>query len=635
MKYLIFIILFINCLNVNSQTVTSDTLKKIPFGQNKILNSTYLSKNSEVFRYDSLCIWNDRRNLSEILDHRPGFFINDFGQGGRNNISFNSSSYYSTGIFRDGIQVNDNFYQGFDIQNLSVNEIDRIEEISATSSFFYGINSSGKVINVITKDFFTPQPFSQFRYSQDRDGSLSADIFLSQPVSRKVSVMAGITKHSLDGRYLNSEFNVWRGRARVNLYFSSDFNIRFDLSLSNFDRGLNEGLQYTADKDSLADPLNAKVINSVQKENLENYFSSAQFTGKFFRKKDWVTKVKIYSNNSIRDLYNPADTGSVNIYSGYQHSIAYGGELLQNISINYGKNYLSDLTLGFNIYSNILNGNITKFLNSLTDPYQNSRDLYYSLRAKYDLRYSIFSASALVRNDNLAGKNYLNAGAEATVKAISTKKASVNFSAGIRRSEYFINNASETYVNAVSTDTPISDLTNNLINGGIKFRYTNSEFEFVYSTGKNAGSDVSVRNINAGYNFISQYFDISLNYNNSNSELFPEHYIKSDIAYKNILFRGKLKLRTGFDFKYYNIRNITFQDQTLYSYSLSSSAFPLKDQFITDFYIGARIGRANINLTVANIFNSLVYNTYLFPLYDRGGFLNAISRFTIVWDFIN
>ncbi|MBK8982706.1 MAG: Plug domain-containing protein [Ignavibacteria bacterium] len=139
MKYLFSFILFISFLNVQSQTVftnTSDTLKKIPFDINRIKNPFRLSLNSEVFNYDSVSIWSDRRTLSEIMDQRPGFFINDFGFGGRNTINYNGRSSYQTGIFRDGIQVNDNFYQGFDIENFSVNEIEQIEEISAVSSFF-------------------------------------------------------------------------------------------------------------------------------------------------------------------------------------------------------------------------------------------------------------------------------------------------------------------------------------------------------------------------------------------------------------------------------------------------------------------------------------------------------------------
>ena len=111
MKYLIFILFFfISFVNVHSQSVKIDSVKKIPYDRNRILNPTQLSRQSDIFRYDSLYIWSDKRTLSEIIDQRPGFFINNFGLGGRNNLNYKGNSYYQTGVFRDGIQVNDNYY---------------------------------------------------------------------------------------------------------------------------------------------------------------------------------------------------------------------------------------------------------------------------------------------------------------------------------------------------------------------------------------------------------------------------------------------------------------------------------------------------------------------------------------------
>ena len=59
------------------------------------------------------------------------------------------------------------------------------------------------------------------------------------------------------------------------------------------------------------------------------------------------------------------------------------------------------------------------------------------------------------------------------------------------------------------------------------------------------------------------------------------------------------------------------------------------DNFDVDLYFGARIGKANINFTLANILNSLFYNTSIYPYDERNGFLRTISRFTITWDFLN
>ncbi|MCB0726908.1 MAG: TonB-dependent receptor plug domain-containing protein [Ignavibacteriae bacterium] len=620
MKVLFSLVILFISQYLYSQDKLSDTTHKVPFDTNKIADQTLLSNSSDVFSYDSLYIWNDKRTLSEIMDERQGFFIFDMGLGDRNALNYNNWYANQTGIFRDGIQINDNYYQGFDIQNISVSEIDRIEEVSDVSSFFYGINSMAKSVNVITKDVFQPKPFTQLRFSQDRFGSLFADVFFSQPFSRKGNVQIGITKHSIDGRYANSAFNIWRGRGRVNLYLSPKINAKLNFYLDNFTRGLNEGLVYNADPNVLSDPEIAEVINPESNEDLENYFYDLTMTGRFFKNKNSLTKFKLYSNNSNREFFETNDLGPY-----FSHSILYGGELTQNFNIQHTKDLNSDIFLGGNIYFNLFKG-----LTAANQNYSYQQD-YYSLRAKYDLTYKSFFISALLRNDNIRNTNYLNSGAEARIIAYQNKDLLFELSGGLNHTGYYIENGAKANV----IDLTNYNFPHNLYEVGGKIIYKNFTIE---ATGFKKSYDQWEKEsygVNSTISFISEYTDLVASYNYSNIGLFPVNYIKSDLAYKDILFRGKLKLKTGFNIKYYNIDYITLQNQLLYSSNYTNGAFPQTNQFIADFYVGARIGKANINLTIANIFNSLVYNTYVYPLDDRGGFLNAISRFTIVWDFIN
>jgi len=623
MKILFPLILFLFSQNLFPQSKFSDTTRRVPFDTNKIKEQTRLSNTSDVFSYDSLYIWNDSRNLSEIMDERPGYFVFDFGLGQRNDINYNGRYSRETGIFRDGIQINDNFYQSFDIQNISVNEIDRIEEVSDVSSFFYGINSFSKSINVITKDIFQPKPFSQLRFSQDRFGALFADVIFSQPFSRKGNVQLGITNQSGDGRYENSAYNIWRGRGRINLFFSPKLNAKLNFYLDNYDRDLNDGLVYSSNENNLTDPENATVVSPDVNENLKNYFYDLTLTGRFFKNKNSLTKLMLYSNNSLRHLFNPDSSFSYGNYpSGYTHSILYGVDASQNIVIDHGRNFCSDILLGGNLYLNSFDGNLFNAFN----------DNQYSLRFKYDLTYQDLFISGLLRNDYIYDNNYLNAGVEAMFKIINNKNFGFTINAGANQTKYLL------YTSAYASIYKVKAIENLItkfyeIGGTIRYKDLSLSGELyeinyggLYETHYGANTNIS---------FISQYADVSVSYNYSNELMFPSNYVKSDIAYKNILFRGKLKLKTGFNIKYYNENYITNQYQTWYGWEYTNNPFPQQNQFIADFYVGARIGRANINLTVANIFNSLVYNAYLFPLDDRGGFLNSISRFTIVWDFIN
>lgn len=618
------VILFISQL-LYSQNNLSDTARKVPFDTNKIKDQTLLSNSSEVFSYDSLYIWNDKRTLSEILDERQGFFIFDLGLGERNALNYNNWYADQTGVYRDGIQINDNYYQGFDIQNISVSEIDRIEEVSDVSSFFYGINSMAKSVNVITKDVFQPKPFTQLRFSQDRFGSLFADVFFSQPVSRKGNVQIGITKHSIDGRYENSAFNIWRGRGRVNLYLSPKINAKLNFYLDNYTRSLNEGLVYSSDPNVLSDPEIAEVRNTESNEDLENYFYDLTMTGRFFRNQNSLTKFKLYSNNSNRQFILNNQTEPY-----YSHSIQYGAEMTQNFNIKQDKNLNMDVLIGGNVYINLYRGKRTT---TFMDPFYSYQQNYYSLKGKYDLTYKGFYLTALIRNDNIQDNNYLNFGAEANIKVYRNNDFLFELNGGLNHTSYYIQNAA--IANFSTPYITVNEFSHDLYEIGGKIIYKDFTLE---ATGFKKSYDQWEKEsygVNSAISFISEYTDLVVSYNYSSIELFPVNYIKSDLAFKDILFKGKLKLKTGFDIKYYNIDYITFQDQLLYSSQYTYISFPQTSQFIADFYVGARIGRANINLTIANIFNSLVYNSYVYPLDDRGGFLNAISRFTIVWDFIN
>ena len=163
----------------STRTPSSNDTVKIPFDVNKIPGAYRLSNTSETIGISDW-IWNDKRNLGEILNERPGYMVNFFDDGGRNVINFNRMDEKGIGIFKDGIQINDNLFGGFDIENISVNEIDTIEELSNISSFLWGYNTQTKSINIITKDIFQPELFSQLRFSQGRYGSEDADVYFSQ-----------------------------------------------------------------------------------------------------------------------------------------------------------------------------------------------------------------------------------------------------------------------------------------------------------------------------------------------------------------------------------------------------------------------------------------------------------------------
>ncbi|MBX7042342.1 MAG: TonB-dependent receptor plug domain-containing protein [Ignavibacteria bacterium] len=567
-----------------------------------------LSKDSRFYRYDSSFVWADSRDLSEAVSRITGSYVFRFNNGGRNSIYFNGISDKETGIFRDGVQINDVYFGGFDVQSQSVNDIERIEEISAVSSFIYGPSPSGKSFNIITKDKLHRKPFSQFRYSQDRFNSLYADVFFSLPLAAKVNFLAGVTKHSIDGRYGNTEFDVWNGRSRLSYVPSDKLSIRADFYYNNISRGLNEGLDTSQTTEELADD-DAVVRNPYSNEEIEQFNFGLTAGSKMFGK-NFFTTLQVYSNNTLR-RYSNAIADSSLVTAGFSpsenfHYISNSVRLSQEGSFRLSRNSGIRFYGAVNAYMNRYDKNV-RF---------SKEDLTASLKG--ELYFGPASVTLLAGKSANNSAGGFSKGAEFRVTVYSRKNFSADLFGGLNETRYDVisyepYSTKKSYYEAGFR-----------ISASDQFSITQTFFSENDLGGLSTDLHARVWNIfaDAGYSY-------------SRSPMMPEHLAKFDLSYRGFLFRNKLNLRAGFSGNYLMRKDTEpVFDQKTYEVSYMSGSFQT-DQFSIDAYIGARIGRANINLTLANIFDSFAYGAQLYPLDNRGGFLNSVSRFTIVWDFID
>lgn len=629
-----FCIIFILCsINSFAQSVKKDTVYHTPFDTNKISNSYMLDKKSDTIGIQDF-IWSDRKNLSEIMNDKAGYFINYLGIGGRNPINFNNVDSRQIGIFRDGVQINDNFFGGFDEENISVSEIQKIEGVSNISSFLYGINSTGKAINIITKDAFQPTIFSQLRYSQDRYGALFADFSLNVPFSKKFNFIFGINSHFTDGYYRNSDYNVWRGRFKLNYYASPKLNIKASFYHNVINRRLNEGLVYNTD-DTLRNQNFAEVYSLGQYERYSTFYSDITFTGNFLNDKNSLTKLIFYSNNTLRILRNGengVDTG-VYLRNDY-HYIQYGVDLSQHLRKKFNEVILTDFMLGGNAYLNLNNFSGQLPFTSSNFPIFNQYNIY-SVKSKLDVSLYNFFISGSLKSELIDKELHNNVGLEGKYKLFEKGDFGLLLKGGFK-STY----SGNTYLEYNNINNWFNYLGRRIdyYEFGFESRYKNLYLDaYQYSWNYDITQVNSITPVNGNYSvkYHTKFFDFGINANYTNDTLFPKIYLKSDVVYHNQLFKDKLDLKVGISVKYFSEMPVVSIEQENYSniYNYENGGFLRKNFFNLDFYIGARIGTANINLTLANLLDNLNYTTAIYPYDARGGFLNSISRFTIVWDF--
>lgn len=618
----------------------TDSIRTTNFDSLKIKNTVLFSEQSDTISYNDF-IWNDKRNVSEVLNEKSGFFVNNKGLGQYNRISYDKFNDYQIGFFRDGIQINNNFFGIFDSELLSINEIDKIELISNTSSFIYGMNSFGKAVNIITKDEFQPKPFSQLRYSQDRSGSLFADASFTIPFSKKFNFLIRANNHSGDGFYTNSDFSSWRANGRMSWYPSAKWNYKIDFNYAKISRGLNNGLDFLGrdlSSQSVIDSLRdskAEVLDPTGREETRNYFASLSAFTKSLGDNS-LASAQLYYTHYYRSFGGKALVFEFN--SPHVDEYYYTERLGLNLKFNKrfilsGKQSL-ELTFLNNYYRD--NYNVYLQPDSLINDTLNYNVSYGFLSGKIDYRFGNLFISAMAKEEKNLSKSTegnFSFGAEANLKLIENTDFGLSVFAGGNRIEYRYDSFDPTFVYDKlfykSYEAGIN-INSEKFNSSVSYNY----YPYYSSAKFSLTAGISKFTLKSENNFKVNRFSGSLPF-----------FSKNDVSYSDKLFKDKLNLKVGMNFKFIsNFENYTtyYNESTwdrYYGSVIFNNLYKLtnasNNKFLADIYIGARIGHANVNFTMANIFNNFYYDTFMFPADDRGGLGGFVSRFTIVWDFIN
>ncbi|CAN5611715.1 hypothetical protein BH10BAC5_BH10BAC5_01870 [soil metagenome] len=608
----VFVILsfsFVSFKSICAQIVKPDTLHITPIDTLRMKNTHYLSlSTSDTISY-SKYIWSDKRTLSEILNEESGFFEHFQNRGNRNYISYNNN--FSLGVFRDGIQLNLPFVSFFDNELFSVNEIDKIEILSNISSKLYGIGNQEKTINVITKDVYNSRPFSQLRYSQDRYDAFDADFYISLPFSKKYKLEVGLNKYTIAGRYAGSTVDTWRGRGNLSFFPSSKVNFKLNFNYTSVDRNNYYGLSINPGdltRDSFIDSVkNTSAINIDTLPFPEDYkFTTYSLATnlKLFDDPENTTKINLfYQRNSLDSVYQVADDRGIS--------------LTQNVSLIK------------NVLKFEFNGSYN-FINNTDDLNDRSANIYQSY-LKLDLSYKFIKASGFSKFLSYFDNKYVILGSEGVFNFMKTNDIKINFLVGV--SGGFL--IGDENLNFSSSD--LKDIAYNAayfeygfeiiyFNNKVKIKHFNRNFNNFSGMFKD-----NFRNFNISFEGFTKNLDYYINYD-SYSNYNITNPVKANLTYHDYFFNNHLNLHTGIDLKYFKADTYLAQNTTGQYQIVETQS---RNNFLVDVFVGARIGHANINLTVANVFNNLVFDRYLFPYDNRGGLGNVLSRFTIVWDFIN
>lgn len=619
--------------SVKDSLAAVDSIKAADYDKFRIYKPYLLNSTSDTIGIDNW-IWNDKRNLAEILFEQPGYLINYIGYGGRTGIADFQSGNLNSGIsfYKDGIQIND-FNSYTDIENFSVNEISKIEEISEISSPLYGYSINNKIVNIISKDNTLPYLTAQLRYTQDRNDAIYGDFYFNFPLSRKVNFLFGIGNNGYEGGYQNSDMSLWRFRTKVNWYASKSLNFKFDMNYAKLERSLNGGL-YNSTSDTLLDPIFARVISTDLYDKNNNLFLNLNVKYNPASLKTLLTDINI----SVRNYFREYRFGEKNLipdtsrFFSNQHTIVYSFDAKQYFYIEKSKSSDVNLLIGTNF--SYVPGNFSSvfsYKNSTTNSVENFSKEPLSLFSRFNARIYNFNFSGGIRGEKSGSGNNLFSFAEADYLAKLNESDFIKIYSGIN---YYFDRNIPQYAIEYSTENtflPTQYVDSYFING-ILLSYNPVYLELKLYNYLIDGNINFAKAVSTSAGFRTKYFNGNLSFETSSLSYLPDFIFKSDIYYHNILFDNHLDFRTGINVKYMpEWKPPSYNSQTLNFYYSDNN--PSIDYFNMDFYVAGRIGKANVAFTFANLFNKLNYTSSIYPFDNRGGLANALARFSITWDF--
>lgn len=598
--------------------------------QNFILadhNYQYINKTSPDTLTRRRFLWYPAKSLEDIFNYLPGYYQYFMDVGQLNPISFNQLSYSQTGVLRHGRPINDLIDGSIDLNLLSRNEIAEIEVSNGFGNNIYGYSNS---VSIIERELFQFRPYTEISFYQDRYENLYFDGNFHQNFFRKLNFNFGITKHSYDGHYTNSDFDKWLGRFNLNFAPSNKLNFFLNVNYAKIQKGLNDGINADTvnigDKDIMFNSAKAIVNNPDAYEIKERF--DVDLGSVFLAGKNSFTNIQMYVSNSFRkyrDEENRPNPNNIFIKNNY-HWINYGAKLQQVFTFYFMKDLVIRSRTEIETNQKYLNYNYSDPIFSTGSySFQNNSILEELITA-----YRNFNVTAYLRVNDIFDKNIseliygfkgsytLNLDSENKLAVSSLYNSRYNYISGIIKLNFGKNSLSSEYYNYKTNDS-ISGIFNG-INGKLNLMLFKFDIEGAYSY-NNAP-------VKAGLNPLQTAYS-------------PKHYGNLSVSWHDVAFKNKLEYKIGLSSRFWS---------EYYAYYYKSEAntflipfFPENPNYnlnipanaTLDFFIIGIIGKATFGLTLENILDRLIYNTGVYPFMDRGGFLNTISRLNITWNFFD
>ena len=281
-------------------------------------------------------LWKAFRYPGDGLAWQQGVFLMDQSSEGQyTQVSARGLDWRSVSASTDGRSVVDPATSLYNLYYASPANDERIEVVTGPRSMLYGLQGAGAALNFVTANISSNRPFTSIEYVEGPDGYAVFDGVYSQNVTRRLSGTLGAHRQTTDGRYLNSNFDVWNVRAKLRYHLTEDLALLFSEHYTSAQTGLNGGINTVATGAAdISNPQNAVVVNQDSYDKINRHDLDLTLVGTLIGDTTEVTRLTVFYSASLReyrDEENRLEPNGIFIQSDHRSSWA-GAQLTQNLS---------------------------------------------------------------------------------------------------------------------------------------------------------------------------------------------------------------------------------------------------------------------------------------------------------------
>ena len=297
------------------------------------VNNLILIKQSDIKNSGSI-------DLAELFGNQALFDLN-FDQALGTSVSIQGMQGNNVNIMIDGIPVIGRKGSQIDLSQINLSNIDRIEILKGPGSVMYGTNSTGGVINLISKSNLNTVLVNSYLESI---GVYNLSIDINKTIN-DFDFHANIGKYNFEGYDDNdNRSKYWKPKSQI----FSDFKIRkkinktlFEFKSSLFDEEIIDlGDENFFPFSGTANDLyyytyrNVNFLKILKQDSLYNWNFTGSFSKTKFEKKEFLIDL---TNDSITQTNNP-DYNNKDNFKSFYNRFEYnrlGNRLKSQIGIDY------------------------------------------------------------------------------------------------------------------------------------------------------------------------------------------------------------------------------------------------------------------------------------------------------------